>query len=77
MTQAPSPLAQLPGDPMIWVLLVSELLVFGAGLAAFLAVRIGDPTEFADAQSALHPGWDQHRRSGDQRLAGSLRAGLL
>lgn len=56
MTQAPSPLAQLPGDLMIWVLIVSELLVFGAGLAAFLAVRIGDPAGFADAQSALHPG---------------------
>ena len=44
----------LPGDLMIWVLIVSELLVFGAGLAAFLAVRISDPTGFADAQDALY-----------------------
>ncbi len=44
----------LPGDLMIWVLIVSELLVFGAGLAAFLAVRISDPTGFAAAQDALY-----------------------
>ncbi|WP_245890877.1 cytochrome c oxidase subunit 3 [Albidovulum aquaemixtae] len=39
---------------MIWVLIVSELLVFGAGLAAFLAVRVTDPEGFAAAQSHLH-----------------------
>jgi len=44
----------LPGDLMILVLIVSELLVFGAGLAAFLAVRATDPTGFADAQDALY-----------------------
>ncbi len=44
----------LPGDLMIWVLIVSELLVFGAGLAGFLAVRISDPTGFAAAQDALY-----------------------
>ena len=44
----------LPGDLMIWVLIVSELLVFGAGLAAFLAVRITDPAGFAAAQDVLH-----------------------
>ncbi len=36
-------LDQLPGDLMIWVLIVSELLVFGAGLLAFLGVRAMDP----------------------------------
>lgn len=46
----------LPGDLMIWVLIVSELLVFGAGLAAFLAVRITDPAGFAEAQDHLHRG---------------------
>lgn len=46
-------LAELPGDLMMWVLIVSELLVFGAGIAAFLAVRISDPTGFADAQDQL------------------------
>ncbi|MRU15791.1 cytochrome c oxidase subunit 3 family protein [Roseovarius sp. A21] len=49
-----SVLDELPGDLMIWVLIVSELLVFGAGLAAFLAVRITDPAGFAEAQDALH-----------------------
>ncbi|WP_263722456.1 cytochrome c oxidase subunit 3 [Albidovulum sediminicola] len=38
----------------MWVLIVSELLVFGAGLAAFLAVRITDPAGFSEAQSHLH-----------------------
>ena len=45
---------ELPGDLMIWVLIVSELLVFGAGLAAFLSVRITDPQGFAAAQDALY-----------------------
>ncbi|MCF3973528.1 cytochrome c oxidase subunit 3 [Paracoccus salsus] len=45
---------ELPGDLMIWVLIVSELLVFGAGLAAFLSVRITDPAGFAAAQDALY-----------------------
>jgi nitric oxide reductase NorE protein len=50
----PSALDQLPGELMMWVLIVSELLVFGAGLAAFLAVRLTDPAGFAEAQSHLH-----------------------
>ena len=40
MTDRASLLDDLPGDLMIWVLIVSELLVFGAGLLAFLAVRL-------------------------------------
>lgn len=44
----------LPGDLMMWILIVSELLVFGAGLAAYLAVRLTDPVGFAEAQSHLH-----------------------
>ncbi len=43
----------LPGDLMIWVLIISELLVFGAGLTAFMALRASDPTGFAEAQDAL------------------------
>lgn len=46
-------LGELPGDVMMWVLIVSELLVFGAGLLAFLAVRIGDPARFAADQALL------------------------
>ena len=52
-TDRPSVLDQLPGELMMWVLIVSELLVFGAGLAAFLAVRISDPAGFAEAQTHL------------------------
>jgi nitric oxide reductase NorE protein len=47
-------LDELPGDLMMWVLIISELLVFGAGLAAFLAVRLTDPVGFAEAQDHLH-----------------------
>jgi nitric oxide reductase NorE protein len=39
---------------MMWVLILSELAVFGAGLLAFLAVRLTDPQGFAEAQSHLH-----------------------
>lgn len=48
------PLDELPGELLMWVLIVSELLVFGAGLAAFLAVRITDPAGFAAAQDHLY-----------------------
>ncbi|MBO9411681.1 MULTISPECIES: cytochrome c oxidase subunit 3 [unclassified Ruegeria] len=44
----------LPGELLIWVLIVSELLVFGAGLIAFMGVRLTDPAGFAEAQSHLH-----------------------
>lgn len=53
MDQA-SPFDELPGDLMVWVLIVSELVAFGAGLAAFLAVRITDPAGFVAAQGELH-----------------------
>ena len=49
-----SALDELPGELLMWVLIISELLVFGAGLAAFLAVRITDPAGFAEAQDHLH-----------------------
>lgn len=54
MTDTPGPFHDLPGDLMIWVLIVSEPLVFGAGLVAFLAVRLTDPAGFAGAQDQLH-----------------------
>jgi nitric oxide reductase NorE protein len=53
-TSATSPLDELPGELLMWVLIVSELLVFGAALAAFLAVRAGDPAGFAASQALLH-----------------------
>jgi nitric oxide reductase NorE protein len=43
----------LPGEVMMWVLIFSELAVFGAGLAAFMAVRVTDPAGFAAAQGHL------------------------
>ena len=54
MNDQTSLLDELPGELMMWVLIVSELLVFGAGLAAFLAVRLTDPSGFAEAQDHLH-----------------------
>ena len=46
-----------PGDLMMWVLIASELAVFGAGMTAFMAVRIADPEAFAAARGQLHPVW--------------------
>ncbi|MFC6686463.1 cytochrome c oxidase subunit 3 [Jhaorihella thermophila] len=48
-----SALDDLPGELLMWVLIVSELLVFGAGLVAFMAVRLTDPAGFAAAQDHL------------------------
>jgi nitric oxide reductase NorE protein len=46
-------LGELPGDLMMWVLIVSELLVFGAAFIAFLAVRAAHPESFAADQALL------------------------
>jgi len=53
MTARAGTLDELPGELMMWVLIVSELLVFGAGLAAFLSVRLTDPAGFGQAQDVL------------------------
>jgi nitric oxide reductase NorE protein len=53
-THDEQPHGQLPGELMMWVLILSELAVFGAGLLALLAVRLTDPGGFAEAQSHLH-----------------------
>jgi len=45
---------RLPGELIMWVLIISELAVFGASLMVFLAVRITDPAGFAAAQDQLH-----------------------
>ncbi|TDL76327.1 cytochrome c oxidase subunit 3 family protein [Palleronia sediminis] len=44
---------ELPGELLMWILIVSELAVFAAGLAVFLSVRITDPEGFAQAQDML------------------------
>ena len=46
-------LSELPGELMMWVLIASEILVFGAALMAFLAVRATDPAGFASNQALL------------------------
>ncbi|MFK7837323.1 MAG: cytochrome c oxidase subunit 3 [Sulfitobacter sp.] len=50
MTQ---PARGLPGEVMMWVLIFSELAVFGAGLVAFMSVRLTDPSGFAAVQTHL------------------------
>ena len=44
----------LPGELLMWVLIISELVVFGAGLIAFMGVRLSDPVGFGAAQDHLH-----------------------
>jgi nitric oxide reductase NorE protein len=43
----------LPGDPMMWVLVVSELVAFGLFLGAFIVTRAVRPDVFASGQTAL------------------------
>ena len=43
----------LPGELLMWVLILSELLVFGAGFAVLLGLRLTDPPGFAAAQLQL------------------------
>lgn len=43
----------LPGELVMWVLIVSELLVFGAGTSVMVILRLFDPAGFADAQAHL------------------------
>jgi len=47
-------LSELPGELMMWVLIVSELFVFGAFLIVFLSVRIANPGQFAADQALLN-----------------------
>ena len=48
------PLSGLPGNPMMWILIASELLVFGAALIGFAGARALDPVGFAESQSLLN-----------------------
>lgn len=48
------PLAGLPGNPIMWVLIASELVVFGAMFIAFASVRLTEPELFASAQDSLN-----------------------
>ncbi|OKO85738.1 Heme/copper-type cytochrome/quinol oxidase, subunit 3 [Bradyrhizobium sp. NAS80.1] len=46
-------LEELPGDPMIWVLIFSELAAFGLFLGAFTVARAIHPAVFAAGQAEL------------------------
>ncbi|MCA1525295.1 MULTISPECIES: cytochrome c oxidase subunit 3 family protein [Bradyrhizobium] len=46
-------LQDLPGDPMIWVLIFSELVAFGLLLGAFSVARAIHPAVFAAGQATL------------------------
>lgn len=59
------PLSGLPGNPLMWVLIISELLVFGLALIGYAGARAFDPTGFAAAQDEL------------DRLAGTINTGVL
>jgi nitric oxide reductase NorE protein len=55
----------LPGEPIMWILIASELVVFGAGFAGFLGARALDPETFAAGQATL------------DRVAGALNTLVL
>lgn len=46
-------LETLPGHPLIWILILSELMVFGAFLLGFSGARVTDPAGFAVSQMRL------------------------
>jgi len=47
------PLSSLPGNPLMWVLIISELVVFGAFFSAFAVARALDPQVFLESQNHL------------------------
>jgi nitric oxide reductase NorE protein len=59
------PLSALPGNPLIWVLIASELAVFGLALLGYAGARAKAPLEFAAAQGLL------------DRLAGVINTAIL
>lgn len=46
-------LSALPGNPMIWILILSELAAFGAFFVAFSGARLAQPELFRTAQAEL------------------------
>jgi len=59
------PLSGLPGNPIMWVLIASELVVFGAIFIGFGIIRFSDPAAFSAAQNHL------------DRLAGAINTMVL
>jgi nitric oxide reductase NorE protein len=48
-------LADLPGHPMMWVLILCEVITFGLMLLAFVVARAVQPRVFAAGQALLDP----------------------
>ncbi len=49
------PLSSLPGNPIMWVLIISELLVFSAFFVLYAWTRSAQPELFSNSQSRLNP----------------------
>lgn len=49
------PLSSLPGNPLMWVLIISELVVFAAFFAVYAWMRADQPAQFLASQQQLHP----------------------
>ncbi len=47
-------LSDLPGNPLMWVLILSELVVFGALLLGFAVARLLHPAMFQAGQASLN-----------------------
>ncbi len=65
------PLSALPGHPLMWVLIASELAVFGLALLGYAGARARDPLGFANAQDQLN------RLAGTINTAALLTSGLF
>ncbi|MDV7339156.1 cytochrome c oxidase subunit 3 family protein [Terasakiella sp. A23] len=46
-------LDNLPGNPMMWILIISELLVFGAFFVGFAVNQVLEPDVFMESQNKL------------------------
>ena len=62
---APASAGHLPGNPMMWLLIAAELMVFGGALVAYAGARALDPAGFLAAQGEL------------DRLAGTVNTAVL
>lgn len=47
------PLSSLPGNPMMWILILGEIAVFGVFLVGFSVARVIDPQMFDNSQAHL------------------------
>ncbi|MEH6403225.1 MAG: cytochrome c oxidase subunit 3 family protein [Sneathiella sp.] len=59
------PLSGLPGNPIMWILIASELIVFGAFFIGFSLLHLNEPELFLQSQNQL------------DRLAGGLNTMVL